>query len=132
MNKKWMPKVTEILDIICGVYSIVIGYYAFLLKPSFQIAVIELYGHLNWYFTWLASLILVFIAGVLLIVGGVFAFQRKKWHLALAGAIASSVALSLLAVSIYYNVLHHPALALIVLPGIAAIVLTVLSKKEFK
>ena len=127
-----MPITAGILDIIYGVYSIIIGYYAFLLRPGFQLAVVELYGHLNWYFTWLASLILVFIAGVLLIVGGVFAFQRKKWHLALAGAIASSVALSLLAVSIYYNVLHHPALALIVLPGITAIILTVLSRKQFE
>ncbi len=127
-----MPIAAGILYIVCGVYSIVIGFYALLLKPGFQMAVIEIHGHLNWYYTWLASLVSLFIAGVLLIVGGVLAFQRKKWHLALTGAIASFVALSLLAVSIYYNVLHHPALALIVLPGITAIVLTALSRKEFK
>jgi hypothetical protein len=52
------------------------------------------------------------IVGILAIVGGIYALRRKIWGLALAGSIAA----------------FFPSWLL----GIAAIVLTALSKKEFE
>lgn len=63
-------------------------------------------------YTFLSISILLNIAGILAIAGGIYALRRKKWGLALAGSIA--------------------ALSPMLLPGIAAIVLTARSKKEFQ
>ncbi|OGO03588.1 MAG: hypothetical protein A2Y72_05500 [Chloroflexi bacterium RBG_13_53_26] len=52
------------------------------------------------------------LAGILAIVGGMYALRRKKWGIALTGAIAAVVAFSLM--------------------GIAAVVLTALSRDEFE
>ena len=54
------------------------------------------------------------ILGITAIVGGIFAIRRKIWGLALAGSICASISLFT-----WYL-------------GIAAIVLTLLAKKEFK
>lgn len=52
------------------------------------------------------------ILGILAIVGGIYALRRKKWGLALTGAIAASLPFSLM--------------------GIAALILTALSRDEFE
>ena len=144
-EKTWKPKAAGILDIICGVYSIIIVYYALILNPRFEYAIVEIYGRLILYYSWLAGLILIFIAGTLAIPGGIYALRSKRWRLALAGAIAASIALILLAIplslsSIYpistlhalYDMAHPAGAVILVLLGIAVIVLTVISKKEFK
>ena len=59
----------------------------------------------------IAAFILI-IAGVLAIVGGVFALKRKKWGLALAGSIASIIA-------------FMPC-------GIASIIFVIMGKDEFQ
>jgi len=54
------------------------------------------------------------IVGIVAIVGGVFALRRRIWGLALAGSICASISLFT-----WYL-------------GVAAIIFTVLAKKEFK
>jgi hypothetical protein len=55
--------------------------------------------------------IFIFVAGVLSLLGGIYALQRKKWGLALAGSIVS---------------VFGP-----IILGIPAIILTAMSKDEF-
>jgi len=54
----------------------------------------------------------MFIFGAFAIIGGIHALQRKKWWLALVGSVATFFPFSVL--------------------GMAAIVLTAMSKKEFE
>jgi uncharacterized membrane protein HdeD (DUF308 family) len=56
--------------------------------------------------------IFLLAAGILAIVGGIYALKRKKWKLALAGSIAAFFGSSPL--------------------GVAAIIFTALSKNEFE
>ena len=51
------------------------------------------------------------VLGILALVGGIYALRRKKWGVALAGAVAAALPFSLL--------------------GIAALVFTALSREEF-
>jgi hypothetical protein len=60
----------------------------------------------------LAMAVPLAILGVLAIVGGIYALRRRNWGMALAGAIAASLPFSLM--------------------GIAALVLTALSREEFE
>lgn len=63
------------------------------------------------------------------IVGGVYAWERRKWPIALAGSISALFTLLFMnSIMRDYRSEWFWALMLI---GIAAIVLTVLSKKEF-
>ena len=75
-----------------------------------------IFGSLSGYFfPGFLGLLLAFpmlIVGVLSIIGGVFAIQRRRWSWALAGSIATLVTSSLL--------------------GIAAIILLAISKDEFQ
>ncbi|HEX75976.1 MAG TPA: hypothetical protein G4O12_05245 [Dehalococcoidia bacterium] len=57
---------------------------------------------------------IIVIIGILAIVGGIYALRRKIWGLALAGAICATLS------------------QFTFFLGIAAIILTVVSKKEFK
>jgi hypothetical protein len=122
MKKTWKPVVAGILDLIAGS----VGLFAFL---GLLIAVIVT----GWSSCWVAFsgmipgfvpsilLIIAIVVGstsVLALIGGIYALQRSKWGLALAGSIAAVVA---------STALLGP------LPvGIAAIVLTALSKDEFE
>jgi hypothetical protein len=56
--------------------------------------------------------VLLAFKGILAIVGGIYALQRKNWVMALIGAIAAALPFSLL--------------------GIAALILTALSRDQFK
>lgn len=103
MEKTRMPIVAGIMDVISGPLGFISAFIALMglmyPDPGFQILMLGLGA-------------LFGIAGILAIVGGLFAFQRRNWGLAFAGSIA--------------------ALSPLVLPGIVAIVLTVRSKKEFQ
>ena len=103
MEKTRMPIVAGIMDVISGPLGFISAFIALMgvmyPDPGFQILMLGLSA-------------LFGIAGILAIVGGLFAFQRKNWGLALAGSIA--------------------ALSPVVLPGIVAIIFTVRSKKEFQ
>ena len=143
MNKKWMPITAGVLDIISGVLGIGSGIPIGIMM-GFVSWVGKVYGqHI------VIGLSLLIIAGTLAFVGGAFAIRSKRWRLALAGAIAAFI--SCLPVMWFYcidgfYVLHSVStegplwwiiivylyLILAVILPIAAIVLTVLSRKQFE
>lgn len=71
------------------------------------------------------------LSALLAIIGSVYSIRRTRWPLALTGSIAAS---ALLPIIIVYFVVYEEAFGGLIYtpPGIAAIVLTVLSKREFK
>jgi len=121
-----MPTVAGILDFISGGFQ--------LLAAIFVLFAVVFGKHagIAWGF---AQLFLKFtiplaLPALLAIVGGFYNVQRNKWRLAMAGSIAAffPLVLWLWFVALWFG----PMWALIALAGIAAIVLTVLSKKEFE
>lgn len=106
INKTSLPLIAGILDITIGVI-ILIMLLVFAVIPAIIPANI---GHVE--AGMLVFLILPgFVIGVLALAGGICAIRRKRWGWALAGSIAAAV---------------NP------LPlGIMAVILVVLSKKEF-
>lgn len=109
-NKKtWMPMTAGILDIISGSCGL-IGALVFIFLGGVMRFVPDVPPFLWPIFTALA--VPFAIVGILAIVGGIYALQRKIWGLALAGSIAA----------------FFPSWIL----GIAAIVFTALSKNEFE
>ena len=116
MEKTWMPTVAGILDIVAGTLSF--------FGITFALAGILTLGAMggsdmpaeipaNLILGVIVVLaIFAIIADILAIVGGTFALRRKNWGLALAGCIAAFFA-------------SWPL-------GIAAIVFTILAKKEFE
>ena len=105
MEKTRMPIVAGIMDVISAPLGFISASIALL-------DVLIMYPGPGERILMLSLGALFGIAGILAIVGGLFAFQRKNWGLALAGSIA--------------------ALSPVVLPGIVAIIFTVRSKKEFQ
>lgn len=71
------------------------------------------------------------LSASLAIIGSIYSIRRTNWLLAMIGSIAAS---ALLPVVIQGFVVYKDAFGGLIYtpPGIAAIVLTVLSKKEFK
>ena len=119
-NKTGMPIAAGILDIISGVISLIC--FVGLLIGSVAVGweATHFYG---WYYEWyydigiaLGVLIILTVlslaVGILALLGGIYAVQRKKWGLALAGSIFAI----------------FPSFIL----GLAAIILTALSKNEFE
>jgi hypothetical protein len=108
MQKTWMPMVAGILDIVAGSLGIILA-IALIFVGALMRFVPDVPPYLFPIFT---ALSLPFaIVGILAIVGGIYALRKKIWGLALAGSIAA----------------FFPCWIL----GLTAIVLTVLSKKEF-
>lgn len=113
MEKTWMSVTAGILDIICGSFAILVVLCLMIaggitgvmmpMMPRFP----ELVPALLWGLSIPAAII-----AILAITGGICALQRKNWGLALAGSIAA----------------FFPSWLL----GIAAIVLVILGKDEFK
>jgi hypothetical protein len=109
-NKTWMPMVAGILNIIAGSFGLICS-LIFISVGGVMRLVPDIPPYLFPIFTALA---LPFaIVGILAIVGGIYALQRKIWGLALAGSIAA---------------FFTPSWVL----GVAAIVFTALSKNEFE
>ena len=105
MDRKWMPIVAGTLTIIIGV-----SYFIYI------------------WFMWRYWL-LIFPA-IFAIVGGVYAWERRKWPIALAGSI--SALFTLLPISSAMFSSRNDWFWILALIGIAAVVLTVLSKKAFR
>jgi len=114
-KRTWMPVAAGILDIICGAFALfgsgvmaiigtiggaVLSQVAPAIPPAVVAAILS------------ALAAPLAIMGILAIVGGVYALQRKMWGLALAGSIVAFFGSWFL--------------------GIAAIVFTVLAKEEFE
>ena len=103
MERTWKPTTAGILSIIGGIAGIVIGAVA-TLGISMVSMVIG--------FEWLAGIgVGLIIMGVIALIGGIYALKRKKWGMALAGAIF--------------------ALFPIVPLGILAIIFVAMGKNEF-
>ena len=109
VKKTRMPKIAGILDIVVG-SLILIVLLIFGVSPMI-IAPVEA-GIFHFDLSSLFMIVPALTIGLLAIIGGIFAIKRSKWRLALAGSIAAAI---------------NPTPL-----GIAAIVLVVLSKKEFK
>lgn len=115
-RKTAMPVVAGILDILSGVLSL-ISFVAFLIG-SIAVGwnVVDIYvwdpGTRIALSVLIIFTVLSFVLGVLALIGGVYALQSKKWGLALAGSICALV----------------PTFVL----GLAAVILTGLSKDEFE
>ena len=122
-TKTWKPLVAGILDIVSGA-SRIIGSIVAILGILFFIPVAITGGPglvpdmPNWMIPGVLSSILIigvvfiFIVAILSIIGGIYAVQRKKWGLALAGSIAAIFGSSIM--------------------GILATIFTAMSKDEFE
>jgi len=117
-----MPTVAGILEIVAGTFSILafigvmIAFFFIPASMTVSPGPAEEFG--LWSFSILSGVVLALgavfalIFSVLPILGGVYAIQRKKWGLALTGAIVVTIANLLL--------------------GIPALILTALAKDEFE
>lgn len=114
MDKTWMPAVAGILAVVSGALGLIASYVLVILgtvgSAVLSFVEVEILAFVPGA-VFSAIAIPLFVVGILAIVGGVFALQRKRWRWALAGSVAAFFPCRLL--------------------GIAAIVLTVLSRKEF-
>ena len=114
MERAWMPTVAGILNIITGAFGLTGGLalialgtlasgalepFVFGMLPLIPLALFSALG------------LPLLLLGILTLVGGIYALQRKMWGLVLAGSIAA--------------VLFSRVL------GIPAIIFVALSKKEF-
>ena len=112
MEKTWKPTAAGILDIVSGVFSLIVVVALIIGMvvtgsgetstevPDFVPTIL------------LIMAILSLIVGILALVGGVYALKREKWGLALAGSIAAIFSTFVL--------------------GIPAILFTAQSKNEFE
>jgi len=120
MEKTWKPTVAGILDIISGAAGLIAVFgliIAISITGSFYITETEqIPKFVPFLLTGIA--ITIAILSILSLVGGIYALQRKKWGLALAGSISAIFA-------------SIPLLGGLPV-GIIAIVLTALSKEEFE
>ena len=116
MERTWMPKVAGIFSILAGVINLLTGFLLLIGMLVVQgitgFFAIPLWLPIN------ASVVLLFVGfpflvcGVLSLIGGAYALQRKNWGLALTGAIMS----------------FFPSCIL----GLAAVILIAISKDEFR
>jgi len=134
MDKKWMPITAGVLDIIHGVGEILVG--VFFIKVVRDLPWGGIYGTEE-VILWL---ILIPI-GVLAVVGGIHAFIRKRWPLALVGGIVTFILPALFMLDYWEGFeprslrdffSSHTLLGFSGIPAIVAIILTVLSRKQFK
>jgi len=108
-KKTWMPMAAGILDIVSGSFGL-IGVCGLTIGGGVMRMIPDMPRFLPPLFMGLA--IPLAIVGILAIVGGIYAMQRKNWGMALAGSIAA----------------FFPSWVL----GVTAIVFTALSKNEFE
>ena len=108
MTRSWMPTVVCILNVAVGVFGVVTG--PIMVVLAFFIPVAQESPRITALFIGIG--ILLAISGAIAIIGGAYALQRKRWGIALAGSIAAFIPSRLF--------------------GIVSIILTVLSKSEFK
>jgi hypothetical protein len=117
MEKTWAPTVAGILDIVAGVMSLigclVLAILGSAAHHAFQHYVrcedVFLPCSPGVLFSGLSLMLLVF--GVLSLVGGIFAVQRRNWAWALVGSIA--------AIFCFFPL------------GVVAVILVVMAEKEF-
>ena len=124
VQKTWKPTVAGILNIVAGVLSllgaicVIIGSVLISVGsapfPAYGWGDLAALGIDRTFLIIIVGIGAVFLANVGMwpLIGGIYALQRKKWGLALAGSIVAILGLTPL--------------------GIAATILTALSKDEFE
>jgi len=123
LKKTWMPIAAGILDIFSGAFQLLAAIFfhiASMLSDTWPLQ--------DWE-TYLVVTALV-LSAFLAIGGSIHNMRRTNWPLAMAGSIAASALFPLVVYFVVYEV--APPFLIIMLPGIIAIVLTVLSRKEFE
>ena len=119
MDKLSLPIIADILDVISAVFKLFtalgLAVVIVAVRSSPYINISKFAMGISLDITTILIIIAVTMAilGILAIIGGIYALQRKKWGLALTGSIAAL----------------FPVVGLL---GIAAIILTLLSRDEFK
>jgi len=118
MKLTWKPIMAGILDIVSGAIGMVGGIYFVILSAVFQtirevihmdpVIIQQTEQIISKLFA--VPFVLVFI-GIISIIGGVYALQRRIWPFALAGAISSCIVFPIF--------------------GIPSIIITALAKEEF-
>ena len=122
-QETWKPIVAGILDIVGGASGLIGSVVAtlgimFFIPFSISVGPDPIPDIPNWMipsvlsFILIIGLVLIIIIGILSIVGGIYAIQRKKWGLALTGSIAAIFGSFII--------------------GILATIFTVIAKDEFK
>jgi len=125
VRKKWMPITAGLLDIVSGALQLWVALYAlrhFVLKG---------WGIAGFNLLTLIIALPCFLTGVVAILGGLYAIRSKKGNIAYLGAIAAFVPLIIPSLFLF-GLEGNPTWWFIMLIGIGAIVLTLLSRKEFK
>ena len=119
-----MPIVAGILDILGGTLQLLLVIFLIIAR---RISDVYTLGDKD---TFLIVTLFV-LSALLAIIGSIYSIRRTRWPLALIGSIAAS---ALLPIIIVYVVVYEEALGGLIYtpPGIVAIILTVLSRKEFK
>lgn len=117
-SSRWMPTAGGVLNIVTGVLNLIGGLALGILaavfrslqdNPTFQVDDPDVLPVLIAVF-WIVGVVLL-ILGIISIIGGVFAIQRKKWGWALAGSICSILCSTIL--------------------GVLSLVFVIMGKKEF-
>lgn len=111
VQKTAMPMVAGILSIIQGAFNL-LGFLGLIFVGLFAIVTPDRFRILNPVAAFAFIGVILIILGVLAIVGGVYALQRKNFGLSLTGAIAALLPFNLL--------------------GLAAVILMALSRREFE
>lgn len=131
MNGASKPKTAGILEVIIGILGMGTGLFVelILVEPFFN----------SDYFIFIR--IITTIVGVMAIIGGVYAFKRKRWALAITGAIAT-IALSVPITWLLIRALSwipgisgfllFCSLFVIIIPAIIATSLIIQSREQFK
>ena len=125
LSKKWMPITAGILDIVSGLLQLWVALYAL------RHFIVKGWGIAGFNLLTLIIALPCFFTGLVAMLGGLYAIRRKKWNIVYLGAIAAIVPLIIPSLFLF-GLEGNPTWWAIVLIGIAAIVLTLLSKKEFK
>lgn len=90
MDRKWMPTVAGILDVIIGIFTIIAGVAAELypywgnMIGGFPVMPMFSYGLLR-----IIAIVLISV-GVLALAAGICSLMREVWEMALAGSIISA------------------------------------------
>lgn len=125
-KKTWKPITAGILEFCGGVIQLAFA-IIFLIASIFS----EGYNILKEEETYLITTLFV-LSVFLAIIGGIYSVRGTNWPLAMTGAIAASAFLPVIAVGfVKYDYPFGAGSLIYMLPGIAAIILTVLSRKEF-
>ena len=113
MDRSWIPTVAGVLDILAGVPALIAVLALLFAGAMLGVVPEEDEVPVEWVQALLVCIAgLVFAGGVLAVIGGAFALQRRRFGWMLVGAIAAAVC--------------FPPL------GVPAIVLTVLAEKEVR